>query len=124
MFRSLYATGLWFTFFVINFSLNFTLKKETFAGPSMTGCNISVMANKISHWLGVTGQSHNIDTACSSSNFAVVKAYEMIQSGDCDAAIIASANLCFHPYIQFQFYHLAYGYRVGRILHFLSLSTN
>ncbi|XP_071653559.1 fatty acid synthase-like isoform X2 [Temnothorax longispinosus] len=80
--------------------------QSQFAGLPMIECNVSLMANKISHWLGVIGQSHNIDTACSSSNVAIVKAYELIQSGECDAAIIASANLCLHPYVQFQFYHL------------------
>ncbi|XP_024884381.1 fatty acid synthase-like, partial [Temnothorax curvispinosus] len=77
-----------------------------FAGLPMTACNVSLMANQISYWLGVIGKSHNIDTACSSSNVAIVKAYELIQSGECDAAIIASANLCLNPYVQFQFYHL------------------
>ncbi|XP_071569097.1 fatty acid synthase-like [Temnothorax nylanderi] len=72
----------------------------------MIGSNVSFVANKISYWFGITGQSHNIDTACSSSNVAIVKAYELIRSGECDAAIIASANLCLHPHIQFQFYHL------------------
>ncbi|KAL0099538.1 hypothetical protein PUN28_019748 [Cardiocondyla obscurior] len=64
------------------------------------------VANVISHWLGVTGPSHNIDTACSSSNYAIVKAYELIRAGDCDTAIVASCNLCFHPRIQYQFYQL------------------
>ncbi|XP_071625450.1 fatty acid synthase-like isoform X1 [Temnothorax longispinosus] len=77
-----------------------------FARLSMIGCNISFMANRISYWLGVIGQSHNIDSACSSSNSAIVKAYEQIRSGSCDAAIIASANLCFHPHVQMQFYTL------------------
>ncbi|XP_071581800.1 fatty acid synthase-like [Temnothorax nylanderi] len=80
--------------------------KSQFAGLPMTACNVSLMANQISYWLGVIGQSYNIDTACSSSNVAIVKAYELIQSGECDAAIIASANLCLNPYVQFQFYHL------------------
>ncbi|KAL0119909.1 hypothetical protein PUN28_007965 [Cardiocondyla obscurior] len=64
------------------------------------------VANIISHWLGITGPSYNIDTACSSSNYAIVKAYELIRSGDCDTAIVASCNLCFHPKIQYQFYQL------------------
>ncbi|XP_071653089.1 fatty acid synthase-like, partial [Temnothorax longispinosus] len=80
--------------------------KSQFAGSPMTESNVSLMANKISYWLGVIGQSHNIDTACSSSNVAIVKAYELIRSEECDAAIIASANLCLHPGVQFQFYNL------------------
>ncbi|XP_071569313.1 fatty acid synthase-like [Temnothorax nylanderi] len=80
--------------------------KPKFYGLPMIACNISLMANQISYWLGVIGPSHNIESACSSSNVAVVKAYELIRSGECDAAIIASANLCLHPHVQFQFYHL------------------
>jgi len=72
----------------------------------MIGCNISLMASGISYWLGVTGRSHNIDTACSSSNYAIVKAYDLIRSGDCDAAIVASGNLCLHPHAQILFYNL------------------
>ncbi|TGZ54716.1 Fatty acid synthase [Temnothorax longispinosus] len=84
----------------------FFFKHSEFAKLSMIGSNVSFMANRISYWLGVIGQSHNIDTACSSSNVAIVKAYELIRSGECDAAIIASANLCNHPHTQLQFYHL------------------
>jgi len=64
------------------------------------------MANRISYWLDVTGPSHNIDTACSSSNFAMTEAYKQILSGKCDAAIVASANLCLHPHTHLGFYTL------------------
>ncbi|XP_077270184.1 fatty acid synthase-like [Temnothorax americanus] len=84
----------------------FTFDPQFARLSNMTGCNVSFVANNISYWLGVTGQSLNIDTACSSSNFAIVKAYEQIRSGSCNAAIIASANLCLHPHVQMQFYNL------------------
>jgi len=64
------------------------------------------MANRISYWLDVTGPSYNIDTACSSSNFAMTEAYKQILSGKCDAAIVASANLCLHPHTHLGFYAL------------------
>lgn len=60
----------------------------------------------ISYWLGISGPSYNIDTACSSSNFAMTDAYKLIRSGECDAAIVAAGNLCLHPYINFGFYRL------------------
>ncbi|CAL1672593.1 unnamed protein product [Lasius platythorax] len=64
-----------------------------------------MIANRISYWLGVTGPSYSIDTACSSSShFAMVEAYKMIRSGICEAAIVASVNLCIHPYITCQFF--------------------
>jgi len=64
------------------------------------------MANRISYWLNVTGPSCNIDTACSSSQYAMIAAYEKIRSGECDAAIVVGANSCIHPTVLFQFYHL------------------
>ncbi|XP_024869432.1 fatty acid synthase-like, partial [Temnothorax curvispinosus] len=85
---------------------NFLFKPSEFAGSSIIGSNVSCMANRISYWLDVIGPSYNLDTACSSSNVAIVKAYELIRSGECDAAIIAGANLCFHPHTHLQFYHL------------------
>ncbi|XP_024878981.1 LOW QUALITY PROTEIN: fatty acid synthase-like [Temnothorax curvispinosus] len=84
----------------------FSFESPELARLPMTGCNVSLVANTISYWLGVTGQSYNIDTACSSSIFAIVKAYEQIRSGNCDAAIIASASLCLSPHYQLLFYNL------------------
>ncbi|XP_071628686.1 fatty acid synthase-like isoform X1 [Temnothorax longispinosus] len=84
----------------------FSFKSSELARLPMTGCNVSFVANTISYWLGITGQSHNIDTACSSSISAIVKAYEQIRSGNCDAAIIASASLCLSPFVQMQFCNL------------------
>jgi len=72
----------------------------------LTGCNRSIMATRISYWLDVTGPTYNIDSACSSSNFAMTEAYKQILSGKCDAAIVASANLCLHPHTQLEFYGL------------------
>jgi len=72
----------------------------------LTGCSRGTIANRLSYWLDVTGPSFNIDTACSSSNFAITEAYKQILSGKCDAAIVASANLCLHPHTQMGFYAL------------------
>ncbi|XP_011705053.1 PREDICTED: fatty acid synthase-like isoform X2 [Wasmannia auropunctata] len=84
-----------------------TYSKPHIAGQPLLGCNKAVMANRISCWLGVTGPSYNIDTACSSSHFAMNEAYRQIRSGRCDAAIVAGANLCLHPHTHFGFYTLA-----------------
>ncbi|XP_011688655.1 PREDICTED: fatty acid synthase-like [Wasmannia auropunctata] len=69
-------------------------------------CNRSFVANRISYWLGTIGPSYNIDSACSSSLFAITEAYKLIRSGECDAAIVATANLCLHPLVNFGFYRL------------------
>lgn len=72
----------------------------------MTGNSKSFMANRISYWLNVNGPSFNIDTACSSSQYAMIAAYDKIRSGECNAAIVIGANICLHPNVVFQFYKL------------------
>ncbi|EFN73543.1 Fatty acid synthase [Camponotus floridanus] len=86
--------------------LDLVYEKLHVAGLPILGCSKSMLANKISYWLNVTGPSYNIDTASSSSHFAMVEAYNLIRSGICDAAIVASVNLCFHPLVTRQFYSL------------------
>ncbi|XP_025263529.1 fatty acid synthase-like [Camponotus floridanus] len=80
--------------------------KPQVAGLPILGYNKNMLANKISYWLNVTGPSYNIDSACSSSHFAMIEAYNLIRSGICDAAIVASFNLCIHPSVTQQFYSL------------------
>ncbi|CAL1678658.1 unnamed protein product [Lasius platythorax] len=86
--------------------LDLVYHKSHIAGLPILGCSKAMIANKISHWLGVTGPSYNIDTGCSSSHFAMVEAYRMIRSGICEAAIVASVNLCIHPLVTNQFFCL------------------
>ncbi|XP_070172151.1 fatty acid synthase-like [Polyergus mexicanus] len=81
-------------------------EKPHIAGLPILGCHKGMIANRISYWLGVTGPSYNIDCACSSSHFAMTEAYRMIRSGICEAAIVATVNLCLHPFITHQVFHM------------------
>ncbi|XP_067208438.1 fatty acid synthase-like [Linepithema humile] len=63
-------------------------------------------ANRMSYWLNITGPSCTLDSACSSSLFALECAYRSIRSGQCDAAIVGCVNLCLNPYIALQFARL------------------
>ena len=65
-----------------------------------------MIGERISYLLGVTGPTCNIDTACSSSHFAMVEAYRMIRSGICDAAIVAGSQINLNPFVTQQFYAL------------------
>lgn len=65
-----------------------------------------MMANRISYWLGAIGPSYTLDSACSSSLFALEHAFRALQDGQCDAAIVGGANLCLHPYVSLQFSRL------------------
>lgn len=44
-----------------------------------------------------------IDTACSSSMYALDRAYAAIQSDECDAALVGGVNLLLHPHVTAQF---------------------
>ncbi|XP_059048171.1 fatty acid synthase-like [Achroia grisella] len=72
----------------------------------IVGCCRAMLANRISHWLGLTGPSYTIDTACSSTMYALEHAFKSIRGGHCDSAIVGGSNLCIHPFISLQFFRL------------------
>ncbi|CAH2232242.1 jg2964 [Pararge aegeria aegeria] len=75
-------------------------------GFGVTGCSRAMLANRISYWLGVTGPSYTVDSACSSSLYALEHAFRAIRDGHCDSAIVGGSNLCLHPYVSLQFSRL------------------
>ncbi|KAI0533002.1 putative polyketide synthase [Xylaria digitata] len=62
-----------------------------------TGGGTSIMSNRISHVFNLQGPSLTLDTACSSSIYALHHAVTAIKNGDCDGAIVAGANLITSP---------------------------
>ena len=60
---------------------------------SSTGCALSVVANRISFSLNLTGPSLTLDTACSSSLVAFDVAFGHLQTGECDVAIVCAPNI-------------------------------
>ncbi|KAI1423523.1 putative polyketide synthase [Xylaria sp. FL1777] len=62
-----------------------------------TGGGTSIMSNRISHVFNLQGPSLTLDTACSSSIYALHHAVNAIRNGDCDGAIVAGANLITSP---------------------------
>ncbi|KOB74668.1 Uncharacterized protein OBRU01_08713, partial [Operophtera brumata] len=56
-------------------------------GLRLLECSRAMLANRISYWLGVTGPSYTVDSACSSSLYALEHAFRAIRDGHCDAAI-------------------------------------
>ena len=65
-----------------------------------------MLANRISFALALHGPSIAVDSACSSSMYALDFAYKAILSGECDAAIVGGANLLLQPYLTLQFARL------------------
>lgn len=57
----------------------------------------AAIANRASHFLGVTGPSLVVDTMCSSAATAIHLACRDLQRGDCDLAIAGGVNLSTHP---------------------------
>lgn len=62
-----------------------------------------VLANRVSYFLGFSGASMSIDTACASSLVALHEAKQELLNGNADFALAAAVNLCIHPgrYISF-----------------------
>uniref|UniRef100_A0A146M080 Fatty acid synthase n=1 Tax=Lygus hesperus TaxID=30085 RepID=A0A146M080_LYGHE len=83
-------------------------------GFGVTGVSRSMMANRVSYYLGLDGPSYTVDSACSSSMYALEQGYKAIQLGHCDSAIIGGCNLCLHPYVSLQFARLGVLSRDGR----------
>lgn len=63
----------------------------------MTGNTLSIIANRVSHVLGLSGPSMTIDTACSSSLVALAEAERALLAGAIDTAIVG-VNLLLHPF--------------------------
>ncbi|KAI0547924.1 polyketide synthase [Xylaria curta] len=62
-----------------------------------SGSGATIMSNRISHIFNLLGPSFTIDTACSSAVYALHQAVNAIKAGDCDSAIVASANMVMTP---------------------------
>ena len=65
---------------------------------SATGTTASILANRVSFCLNLTGPSLVVDTACSSSLTALKIACDNLHNNDCDVAIVCAPNLilCHH----------------------------
>ncbi|RYP39087.1 hypothetical protein DL767_002350 [Monosporascus sp. MG133] len=61
------------------------------------GIGRAIMANRISYFLNIKGPSITIDTACSGSLVGLDMACRVLQSGEVDAAIVATSNIYLNP---------------------------
>ena len=61
------------------------------------GVGRALLANRLSHFLNINGPSVTLDTACSGSLQGLDLAARYLQSGDINAAIIATSNLYMSP---------------------------
>lgn len=87
--------------YVANFTTDYqTIQSkdpEYYHRYSATGMGPTILANRISHVFNLRGPSLVLDTACSSSLYCLHLACAALNAGDCDAAIVAGANLIQSP---------------------------
>lgn len=67
---------------------------------AFTGSDIAVLSNRISYIFNLQGPSLTLDTACSSSMYALHLACSAIQSEECTAAVVGGSNLLLSPEVQ------------------------
>lgn len=70
----------------------------------------TMLANRISFALALHGPSVSVDSACSSSMYALDFAYRAILSGESNAAIVGGANLLLQPYLSLQFARFVFSF--------------
>lgn len=63
----------------------------------MLGNTLSIVANRLSYLFDFSGPSFTIDTACSSSFYALDQARRALQSGEIDTAIVGGVNVLLSP---------------------------
>lgn len=64
---------------------------------SSTGMAHSVLVNRISYLLNLSGPSEPVDTACSSSLVALHRAVQEIRRGACESAIVGGVSILLSP---------------------------
>ena len=83
--------------YVCNFSNDYivmqTKDPEYMDRYSATGMGATILGNRVSHSFNMLGPSQVIDTACSSSLYCLNTACAALESRDCNAAVVAGANL-------------------------------
>lgn len=86
-------TGVYVGISSNDYSREMVRRGVSFPPYGVTGNALSMAAHRISYQLNLTGPSLAIDTACSSSLVAVHQACRALETGDCQAAIVAGVNL-------------------------------
>ncbi|KAL3484070.1 hypothetical protein BJX62DRAFT_244310 [Aspergillus germanicus] len=90
-------TGVYVGNFTVDYQAMQTRDPDYMHRFVATGSGTAIMSNRISHVFNLQGPSLTLDTACSSSIYALHQAAAALQAGDCDGAIVAGANLITSP---------------------------
>lgn len=87
--------------YIANFALDYSVMQlqdaEYLNRYHAAGAAPNILANRISHVFNLRGPSFVLDTACSSSLYSLHYACLGLDTGECDSAVVASANLIQSP---------------------------
>ncbi|KAL8768386.1 MAG: hypothetical protein Q9194_005723 [Teloschistes cf. exilis] len=89
--------GVYVGNFTVDFQTMQTRDPEYLHRYSATGSGTAILANRLSYVFDLRGPSFALDTACSSTIYCLHNAVVALQGHDCDAAIVAGANLITAP---------------------------
>ncbi|KAL8669473.1 MAG: hypothetical protein Q9168_005935 [Polycauliona sp. 1 TL-2023] len=89
--------------FIGNFNADHQLmqcRDAEYAQPyGVTGGGVTILSNRVNYIFDLKGPSMTLDTACSSSMYALHMACSAIQTGECSAAVVGGSNLILTPEI-------------------------
>ncbi|KAF6827014.1 KR domain-containing protein [Colletotrichum musicola] len=61
----------------------------------MTGGGLTILSNRVNYVFDLKGPSLTLDTACSSTMYALHLACKSLQAGECSAAVVGGTNIIF-----------------------------
>lgn len=70
-------------------------RSYNFTEDILKGGGLTILSNRVNYVFNLKGPSMTIDTACSSTMYALHMACRSLQAGDCSAAVVAGTNLIF-----------------------------
>ncbi|MEM9010794.1 MAG: SDR family NAD(P)-dependent oxidoreductase [Pseudomonadota bacterium] len=90
-------TGVYIGAASSDYSQHFFADPARIDAQFMLGNTLSILANRISYTLNLTGPSYTVDTACSSSLFAFHHGVAALERGEIDTAIVGGVSLLLSP---------------------------
>ncbi|KAI3326287.1 ketoacyl-synt-domain-containing protein [Xylariaceae sp. AK1471] len=86
-------TGVFVGSFTSDYQQSSTLEPDFRHSYAATGVDPGIISNRIGNVLNLNGPSFTINTACSSSIYALHNACNALRARDCEAAIVGGVNL-------------------------------
>ena len=86
-------TGVYVGSFTADYQQMSILEPDFRHNYAATGVDVGIISNRIGNTFNLNGPSFTINTACSSSVYAIHNASHALRAGDCSAAIVGGVNL-------------------------------